>query len=427
MCARLADNMQRQTASIKELEQRLMDLEEQANLQKKELQNIGLIPDLNMEELRSQITSFDDQMTSIKAELEAGTRNSKTSHQRITDLAEKSQCPLCQQPLEKNYMEHMIKHFEEENAERAEKVREMQRNLLELDQLRKTANNALSKFLSFNPVIQDLKPRILDGKKSKEKLEKEFGEQQLREKMLRGQLEEIRKEISRFDMSQLHVARKEHDEANKKHQSIKIKLDYCIMQKKEVSIKIEDLKQRLENAQAKVTRVERIGKMLETIEGIRNGYQSIQPKLRTEFVKVLEKMMQRVLDNLRGEEGSGLIVQIDDAYTPSIKSQEGYELEVSHLSGGERTLLAFAYRFALGQLIMQARTGHGLQMLLLDEPTESLGREDRSVDRLAEAIARLKAIEQIIAVTHNEAFAEKAENVIRLEKEIDVSRVVLEK
>ena len=76
---------------------------------------------------------------------------------------------------------------------------------------------------------------------------------------------------------------------------------------------------------------------------------------------------------------------------------------------------------------MQARTGHGLQMLLLDEPTESLGREDRSVDRLAEAIARLKAIEQIIAVTHNEAFAEKAENVIRLEKDLDVSRVVLEK
>ena len=101
-----------------------------------------------------------------------------------------------------------------------------------LDQLRKIANNALTKFLSFNPVIQDLKPRILDGKKSKEKLEKEFSEQQLREKMLRGQLEEIRKEISRFDMSQLDVARSQHDDANKKHQSIKIKLDYCKIQKK---------------------------------------------------------------------------------------------------------------------------------------------------------------------------------------------------
>jgi DNA repair exonuclease SbcCD ATPase subunit len=76
---------------------------------------------------------------------------------------------------------------------------------------------------------------------------------------------------------------------------------------------------------------------------------------------------------------------------------------------------------------MQSRTGHGLYMLLLDEPTESLGREDGSIDRLAEAISRLKAIEQIIAVTHSEAFAEKAEHVIRLEKEAGVSRVTVER
>jgi DNA repair exonuclease SbcCD ATPase subunit len=76
---------------------------------------------------------------------------------------------------------------------------------------------------------------------------------------------------------------------------------------------------------------------------------------------------------------------------------------------------------------MQSRTGHGLYMLLLDEPTESLGREDGSVDRLAESISRLKAIEQIIAVTHSDAFAEKAEHVIRVEKETGVSRVSVEK
>ncbi|MFA5364071.1 MAG: hypothetical protein WC325_02690 [Candidatus Bathyarchaeia archaeon] len=63
----------------------------------------------------------------------------------------------------------------------------------------------------------------------------------------------------------------------------------------------------------------------------------------------------------------------------------------------------------------------------MDEPTESLGREDGSVERLAEAISRLKTIEQIIAVTHNEAFAEKAEHVIRIEKESGASRVYVEK
>jgi DNA repair exonuclease SbcCD ATPase subunit len=46
---------------------------------------------------------------------------------------------------------------------------------------------------------------------------------------------------------------------------------------------------------------------------------------------------------------------------------------------------------------------------------------------LAEAISRFKAIEQIIAVTHSEAFAEKAEHVIRVEKEAGKSTVSVEK
>jgi DNA repair exonuclease SbcCD ATPase subunit len=76
---------------------------------------------------------------------------------------------------------------------------------------------------------------------------------------------------------------------------------------------------------------------------------------------------------------------------------------------------------------MQSKAGHSLSLLLLDEPTESLGREDGSIDRLAEAISRLKSIEQIIAVTHSEAFAEKAEHVIKVEKENGRSRVFIEK
>lgn len=141
---------------------------------------------------------------------------------------------------------------------------------------------------------------------------------------------------------------------------------------------------------------------------------------------MLRNFVQQILDNLAGE-GPLLNIIIDETYTPYLKSESGVEREVSYLSGGERTLLAFAYRLGLDQLIMQSRTGHGLSMLLLDEPTESLGREDGSIDRLAEAISRFKAIEQIIAVTHSEAFAEKAEHVIRLEKEAGVSRVVIEK
>jgi exonuclease SbcC len=160
---------------------------------------------------------------------------------------------------------------------------------------------------------------------------------------------------------------------------------------------------------------------------MRDAYRGIQPKLRGEFVTVLRNFVQQVLDNLVRGEGSFMNVTIDETYTPCVVGEGGTERDATNLSGGERTLLAFAYRIGLGQLIMQSRTGHGLSMLLLDEPTESLGSEDGSIERLAEAISRFKAIEQAIAVTHSDAFAEKAEHVIRLEKEAGVSRVSVEK
>jgi ABC-type lipoprotein export system ATPase subunit len=61
---------------------------------------------------------------------------------------------------------------------------------------------------------------------------------------------------------------------------------------------------------------------------------------------------------------------------------------------------------------------------VLDEPTESLGMEDGSITRMAEAISQYKAIEQIIAVTHSEAFAEKADYVIMLDKEYDITKIL---
>jgi DNA repair exonuclease SbcCD ATPase subunit len=139
-------------------------------------------------------------------------------------------------------------------------------------------------------------------------------------------------------------------------------------------------------------RKEKIEKLLEILDRIRGAYRSIQLKLRSEFVKCLQITVQRVLDSLVRNIGPTLNLEISETYSPFVLSEGGYEREVSNLSRGERTLLAFAYRIGLGQLIMQSRTVHGLYMLLLDEPTESLGREDGSVDRLAEAVRRLKAV-----------------------------------
>jgi exonuclease SbcC len=351
----------------------------------------------------------------------------REAEKRLSNLTAESKCPLCMQDLAEEYKTDLLSRLSKANSEGKTKLDELQKNLDELDGLRSLVSNVTISLQTMAPKIEDLKGRVSDERQELEKLSREFEEKQLLEKQLREQLTTIRREISKFDLAQLEKTRKLRDQAFMEYSDVKNKLETTETRKNDLAFRMEELNQRLDNAQQKLDRKQRIERLLEIVTGVRDAYRSIQPRMRSEFVTYLQRMIQQFLDDLTGGVGPTLIIKIDDTYSPIVAGEEGYEREVTNLSGGERTLLAFAYRLGLGQLIMQSRTGHGLYTLLLDEPTESLGREDGSIDRLAEAISRLKAIEQIIAVTHSEAFAEKAEHVIRVEREAGASKVTVEK
>ena len=75
--------------------------------------------------------------------------------------------------------------------------------------------------------------------------------------------------------------------------------------------------------------MEKIRRTVEVLSAIRDAYRSIQPKLRSEFVKVLRNFVQQVLDSLVGGETPMLNVVIDETYTPYVKSEAGVDREVS--------------------------------------------------------------------------------------------------
>jgi len=425
-CARLAEEIERKNVSIDDLEERLKSMETQEKSHRDKLQEAGIKPDQTVEELRKYIAALEEQMRSVGGEQEAVKKDILTSQNRISSLTTESKCPLCLQNIAGEYKNRLLEHLHRENTERERRLAELQRDLDELERLHSIVNLAVSILQPLIPQIESLRSRIAEERESWNKLSAEFEERQRQEKAFRDQLSMVRAEITKFDITELESARKLRDEAFMQYSNVKHRLESAENRKRDIMLRMDELKERLDHAQQKMERMEKIKGLLGIMEGIRGAYRSIQPKLRREFVTYLERVVQQVLDGLVGA-GPTLVVKIDEDYTPLTRSEEGYERDVSNLSGGERTLLAFAYRLGLGQLIMQSRTGHGFYTLLLDEPTESLGREDGSVDRLAEAISRLKAIEQIIAVTHSEAFAEKAEHVIHVEKEDSVSKVSVER
>jgi exonuclease SbcC len=425
--ARFQDEVERKKDTIEGLQQRLKAMIEQRDGFFVQLQEAGLRSDsLGVEEVMDYLASLDGQLSQIRAELESAKKEFQMTLQRISNLATENMCPLCLQKLSDEYKNNLLSRLKVENAEREKRLAELQKSGELLQRIRSKINSAIVVLQPLLPRLEDLKKRIAEEEEALAKVSSEYEQRQLQLAEFKVKLEQVKGEIEKFDVMQLEKARAVEREASDNYRDLKRHFEVGEKEKRRVSERLDELKLRLDHAEQKMARMERIGKVLEILDGVRNAYRSIQPKLRGEFVRILERVVQQVLDDLVGE-GSLLSVVIDETYTPFVESESGFEREVSNLSGGERTLLAFAYRLGLGQLIMQSKTGHGLQMLVLDEPTESLGREDGSVDRLAEAIGRLKVIEQIIAVTHSEAFAEKAEHVIRLTKENSESRVIVEK
>jgi len=425
--ASLSEKIKCKDSDIETLKQRLSMLQTQVDAFREELTRIDVPADQPVDALRLYVAAFDDQVSSLRAEQETVFKLMQQDKKRVAELAAKNLCPLCLQTLTEDYKSSLIQWNQAENDDQQKTIIQLQRDVEELQQTKTKANTAFLNLQANLPKIDDLRMRIEEELHTLTGLSEEFGTKQRQEAETRDLLEGIRVEISKFDISELEAARKRRNEAYDAYHLLDRDLQVRKSRLADLMRRTDEIKNRIDQAQQKLERVQKIVKISQLMTDIREAYRGIQPKLRGEFIKVLRNFVQQVLDRLIGDEGPLLNVKIDDTYTPYVRSESGVEREVSYLSGGERTLLAFAYRLGLGQLMMQSRTGRGLSMLLLDEPTESLGREDGSIDRLAEAISRFKAVEQIIAVTHSEAFAEKAEHVIRLEKEAGASRVSIEK
>ncbi len=427
--ASLAQKAEGKKTILENLKQRLSSMDTQIKSSRLKLEEAGAAVNQPAEALKSYLLALDERVASLRAEMEATSRNMQADQKRAAQLATETEnrCPLCLQPLNDAYKTAMLQRVQAENVDRQKSIQQLQTEIEALQRTKSMANEAFSNMQTLSSRAEDFKIRISEEEKNLADLQKELAEKQTLDGDLRRQLETLRFEISRFDMADVDSAREQCRQALRQYSIVESDLKYKETRKCDLLKRMDEVRERIDQAQQKLERMEKIAKMVQIIGAIRDAYRGIQPKLRSEFVKVLRNFVQQVLDSLVGGEAPLLNVVIDDTYTPYVKSESGTDREVANLSGGERTLLAFAYRLGLGQLIMQSRTGHGLSMLLLDEPTENLGTEDGSINRLAEAISRFKAIEQIIAVTHSEDFAEKAETVIVLEKEAGISKVSLEK
>ncbi|HIH51238.1 MAG TPA: AAA family ATPase [Nanoarchaeota archaeon] len=143
--------------------------------------------------------------------------------------------------------------------------------------------------------------------------------------------------------------------------------------------------------------------------------QSVLATLHSQFESLLRKWFAMLVEEQE------MNVRLDPDFSPIVE-QAGFDTEYSHLSGGERTAVALAYRLALNQvinsLISQIKTR---DLLILDEPTE--GFSYTQLDKMRDVLRELN-LKQLILISHNPKIESFVDNVLRAQKEGHVSRVV---
>lgn len=378
----------------------------------RELDKLGVKSDLDGDGVRIFLRDLDESRRRIESEIAAARALLRDLEIKTESLLKHERCPTCLQPIDVGYRERIRRELTKQASIINKRVTTSQGSLKKLTELTEKVRSlqdslerGRSRFMLMENTLTSIQEE-LDGKEAM------YSEGEARVEKLRKELQDLLNSKPDFDRKLADRLRLDREDLSKRHARLESKLEQLNELKGQLGSQLNEIRRRLSRAERDSLLVERARKSLRYVKELRELYRRAQPVIRKEYVQWLESTIQNVLSDIRG--GEPLEVRVDEeSYTPIISIGRGEPISLP--SGGERTQLALAFRVGLSQLVMDTR-GRGLEVLLLDEPTASLGREDMSISQLAEAVSRLRGVRQIIAVTHSEDFAEKSRHVIEITK-----------
>ena len=106
-----------------------------------------------------------------------------------------------------------------------------------------------------------------------------------------------------------------------------------------------------------------------------------------------------------------MVVRVKEDFSP-VFEREGFEQDFDALSGGERTSMALAYRFALNSVVRETVSTRP-ELVILDEPTDGFSKEQ--VFKMRGLLDELDS-RQVILVSHEKELESMADHIFKVEK-----------
>ena len=354
---------------------------------------------------RQRLTQFLDLKRTLEAEL-AKTR----------ELLAKGVCPLCGQKITGDFATR-TEHAEEELAKVDGNIEDASASVstleAQLDEAReyeddeKECSRASKEGVRIDAEIRSLRKKLQLGNANLSQKSNALAEAVTHAKEMR----ELSDRIAELD-SQLRGARNDEKRAGLELNQAKTELSDAVKE-------LERLGNEVEKKETQVRDARRLTSYQSWLSlFFRPTVELIEKQTLTQAAASFNDHFQRFFTSLVDD--PDMIVRVKEDFSPLFE-REGFEQEFEALSGGERTSMALAYRFALNSVVKENVSSRP-ELVILDEPTDGFSREQ--VYKMRSLLEALDS-RQVILVSHERELESMADHVFRVEKRSGTSAVTL--
>lgn len=393
----------------------------------------------NIEDIDSSLKEFQEKLENITAnELKARNNISRLqatkemSDDIISKIWSLDNCPVCKQSVNDEHKRNVkleedkkislaktkIEKFTEYLEKAKSKKFEAESKISKLKELKTSRSYILKEWQRYERDLKSLetkKKEIASSKEHQEELKNELDELTLKSK-----------KIDSWILSNTHVKKerdalsKEFDKFNKEFQEVLGKYNRSLERKSSLSERFEDVESRLKVLVRKRDQLQK--------------KRVLESWINTHFTGVISDIEKEVFSNIHAQfneifrdwfdkllEDETITVHLSEDFSPVI-SQNGHDIDVADLSGGEKTAVALAYRLSLNKVINDyVGTINTRDLIILDEPTDGFSSDQ--LDTLRDVFEHLD-ISQIIIVSHEKKLESMVDRIINIEKREHSSKVV---
>ena len=332
-------------------------------------------------------------------------------------------CPTCLQDVSENHKHNILNDTGTQIKKSETEIEKLKSQLSKIGSSLETEKKTLLEFQEIKTQLQILRIKTAEIQEAKLKINEltnSINSSKKDEEILKKHMDNLKNSILEFSKFSnfYEIKQVELKQAFQKEKQIEIELAEFRKEEELTKKEIGELKTKIEEIEKVKSNLIKTIELEQWLSGeflnlINFTERNIMLTLRNEFSKLFNKWFGMLTTD-------SFYVNLDETFSPII-SQGDFELDYAFLSGGERTAVALAYRLSLNQILNSLLSKIKTQnLVILDEPTD--GFSEQQLDKVRDILQELN-VEQLILVSHEQKIEGFVDNVIKLKKEIGLSKL----